>query len=85
MHTTHLRKVGGSVMLSLPPALLDLLQLKVGATVSVEVANGRLVVDPQPKPRYTLEELLALSDFSQPLTEEDRVWLDAPPVGGEFI
>jgi len=85
MHTTHLRKVGGSVMLALPPALLDLLQLKVGATVSVEVANGRLVVDPQLKPRYTLEELLALSDFSQPLTEEDRVWLDAPPVGGEFI
>jgi antitoxin ChpS len=85
MHTTHLRKVGGSVMLALPPALLDLLQLKVGATVSVEVADGRLVVDPQPKPRYTLEELLTLSDFSQPLTEEDREWLDAPPVGGELI
>jgi antitoxin ChpS len=85
MHTTHLRKVGGSVMLALPPALLDLLQLKVGATVSVEVADGRLVVDPQPKPRNTLEELLALSDFSQPLTQEDREWLDAPPVGGEPI
>ena len=85
MHTTHLRKVGGSIMLALPPALLDLLQLKVGATVSVEVADGRLVVDPQPKPRYTLAELLALSDFSQPLTDEDREWLDAPPVGGELI
>jgi len=85
MYTTHLRKVGGSVMLALPPALLELLQLKVGATVSVEVADGRLVVDPQPKPRYTLEELLASSDFAQPLTEEDREWLDAPPVGGELI
>lgn len=85
MHTTHLRKVGGSVMLALPPALLDLLQLKVGATVSVGVSDGRLVVEPQPKPRYTLEELLALSDFSQPPTEEDREWLDAPPVGNEII
>jgi len=85
MHTTHLRKVGGSVMLALPPTLLDLLQLKVGATVSVEVTDGRLVVDPQPKPRYTLEELLALSDFSQPPTTEDREWLDAPPVSGELI
>ena len=85
MHTTNLRKVGGSVMLALPPALLDLLQLKVGAAVSVKVADGRLVVDPQPKPRYTLEELLASSDFSQPLTDEDREWLDAPPVGGEII
>jgi antitoxin ChpS len=85
MHTTYLRKVGGSVMLALPPALLDLLKLKIGAIVSVEVADGRLVVDPQPKPRYTLEELLASSDFSQPLTQEDREWLDAPPVGGEVI
>ena len=27
MHTTNLRKVGGSVMLAVPPALLDVLQL----------------------------------------------------------
>ncbi len=27
MHTTKLRKVGGSVMLSTPPALLDVLHL----------------------------------------------------------
>ena len=59
MHTTNLRKVGGSVMMALPPALLDVLQLKVGATVGIAVADGRLVIDPQPKPQYTLEALLA--------------------------
>ena len=85
MHTTHLRKVGGSVMLALSPALLELLQLKVGAIVSVSVTEGRLVVDPQPKPRYSLEELLALSDFSQPQTSHEREWVDASPVGGELI
>jgi len=31
MHTTNLRKVGGSVMLAAPPVLLDLLRLNVGA------------------------------------------------------
>ena len=31
MHTTTLRKVGGSVMLSVPPALLDILHLRPGA------------------------------------------------------
>jgi hypothetical protein len=28
MHTTNLRKVGGSVMLAVPPALLDILHLR---------------------------------------------------------
>ena len=43
-----------------------------------------LVVDPKPRPRYTLAELLAGSDYSQPQSVEDREWVDAPPVGGEL-
>ena len=85
MHTTNLRKVGGSVMLALPPVLLNLLQLKVGAQVSVDVEGGRLIVQPKQRPRYTLAELLAASDYSQPQTAEDREWIDAPPVGRELI
>ena len=30
MHTTNLRKVGGSVMLAVPPAILDQLHLRLG-------------------------------------------------------
>ena len=85
MHTTNLRKVGGSVMLAVPPAILDLLQLQAGATVGVAVTDGRLVVDPRPQPRYTLAELLAASDYSQPQTAEEREWVDAPAVGRELI
>jgi antitoxin ChpS len=85
MHTTNLRKVGGSVMLAVPPVLLNLLQLKAGATVDVDVENGRLIVEPKPRLRYTLEELLAQSDYSQPVSPEDREWLDAPPVGRELL
>jgi antitoxin ChpS len=84
MHTTNLRKVGGSIMLAVPPVLLNLLQLKVGATVAVDVENGRLIVEPKPRPRYTLAELLAESDYSQPMPEE-REWVDAPAVGGELV
>ncbi len=40
MHTTNLRKVGGSVMLPVPPAFLDQLHLQAGATVGVAVADG---------------------------------------------
>jgi antitoxin ChpS len=85
MHITNLRKVGGSVMLAVPPALLDLLHLKAGAPVGVAVDNGRLVVEASPRPRYTLAELLAASDYSGPLSPEDREWLDTPGMGKEIL
>ena len=85
MHTTNLRKVGGSVMLAVPPAFLDQLQLQVGATVGLAVAEGRLVIDPKPHPRYTLDELLSASDYTQPQSAEEREWVDAPDVGREAL
>jgi antitoxin ChpS len=85
MHFTNLRKVGGSVMLAVPPALLDLLHLKAGEAVGVVVDGGRLIVEASPKPRYTLAELLAGSDFSNSPLPDDRVWLDAPAVGKELL
>ncbi len=84
MHTTNLRKVGGSVMLAVPPAFLDLLHLQAGATVGIAIADGRLVVEPKPRHRYTLAELLAASDYSQSQPAEEREWVDAPVVGGEL-
>lgn len=85
MHTTKLRKVGGSVMLAVPPAFLDQLHLQAGATVGMAIADGCLVVDPKPRQRYTLAELLAASDYSQPQPDEEREWVDAPATGGELI
>jgi antitoxin ChpS len=85
MHTTNLRKVGGSVMLAVPPALLDLLQLQPGAKVGIAVESGRLVVEPQPRPRYTLEELLAQCNPKARRTKEEQQWLDTKPVGTELL
>lgn len=84
MHTTNLRKVGGSVMLAVPPALLDVLQLRVGASVGLAVQDGCLLVNPAPTPRYSLEQLLAQCDASAPLSVEDQAWLDLPAVGNEL-
>lgn len=85
MHTTSLRKVGGSVMLAVPPAFLDQLHLHAGVTVGLAVDRGCLVVNPNPRPRYTLDELLAQCDATADISEEDREWLDARPVGGELL
>jgi antitoxin ChpS len=84
MHTTHLRKVGGSVMLAVPPAVLDLLNLQAGAMVGVAVDGGRLVIEPH-RSKYTLDELLAQCDASAELTSEDQDWLAERPVGTELI
>lgn len=85
MHTTSLRKVGGSVMLAVPPAFLDQLHLHAGVTVGLAVDHGCLVVNPSPRPRYTLDELLSQCDATADISEEDREWLDARPVGGELL
>jgi antitoxin ChpS len=87
MQTTHLhlRKVGGSVMLAVPPAILEQLRLKAGTAVALAIEGERLIMQSRPKPRYTLDELLAASDYLRPMTPEEQEWLDAPPVGRELL
>jgi len=89
MHATAtLRKVGGSVMLTMPAALLNALGLTAGATVDMEVdQNRRLVINPKPRPHYTLDQLLAEAEASgaYPLPPEEREWIDAPAVGRELL
>jgi antitoxin ChpS len=85
MHITNLRKVGGSVMLAVPPGLLDILHLRPGAKVGIAVQSGRLIVEPQQRPRYTLDELLAQCNPKAPRSKEEREWLDDKPAGGELI
>lgn len=85
MHVTSLRKVGGSMMLAVPPALLDVLGLEAGAKVGVAVERGRLVIEPQRRSRYTLDELLAQCNPKAARGRKDREWLDARRAGRELI
>jgi len=85
MSITTLRKVGRSVMLSVPPAFLEQLHLQAGAEVGLAIEHDRLMVDPHPYPRYSLAELLASSDYSQTQPAEERDWVDASAVGGEQV
>ncbi len=85
MHRTNLRKVGGSVMLAVPRAVLDVLHLRPGTKVGIAVERDRLVVEPQKKPRYTLDELLAQCRPRTRRTREERAWLSGKRVGRELI
>lgn len=85
MHKTTLRKVGGSVMVAVPPAILEMLHVSAGSEVGMSVEGGQLVVSPSPRPRYRLEELLARCDVAAAPSAEDREWLESGPVGGELL
>ena len=84
MHTSNLRKVGGSIMITVPRHILELLRLKAGATVGLSVEEGRLIIQPAPRPRYTLDDLLAQCNSNARVSSEEREWLDAPRVGREL-
>ena len=85
MQTTNLSKLGGSIMLAVPPAILEMLHLSAGAAVGMAVDHGRLVVEPSHRPRYSLEELLARCDATAERSTEDRAWQNAAPVGHELL
>jgi antitoxin ChpS len=84
-HAARLRKVGGSVMLAIPKAMLDALDLAPDAAVAVSIHGGKLVVDPKKRRRYTLDELLAQCKPSTRRSHADRDWVVGPPVGRELI
>jgi antitoxin ChpS len=85
MYTVKLRVVGGSVMFAIPKPMLEGLDLHANQQVGVSISDGRIVIEPKVKPRYTLTELMAQCDLEQPVTAEDRAWLAAPAVGREAI
>jgi len=85
MYKAKLRSVGASVMFATPKPILDSLDLRPNTEVSLSISEGRLVVEPSSRPRYSLAELLAQCDPSAPRTEEEQAWLDDEPVGREII
>jgi len=86
MHTTHLRKVGGSVMIAVPPALLGVLGLDIGEKVGLTLKDGQIIIKPKKiKPKYKLADLLSQCDPNAEFTEEEKQWLNAGAVGRELI
>lgn len=85
MYTANLRKVGGSVMLAVPPTILEMLQIKSGSAVHMAVESGRLIIEPGARKKYTLQELLAHCDASAPACAEDGTWTASPATGKELL
>ena len=85
MHTTNLRKVGGSTMLAVPPPILKMLGLKSGSRVTLAIEGQRLVIEQAQRPSYSLNELLDQCAPDMRLSEEEQAWIDSSATGRELI
>lgn len=85
MHRTKLRKVGGSVMMAIPPALLEVADLRTGSDVTVSFSSGKLVIERPAKPAYTLQQLLDVSDYAGEHSGEDNSWTTDSAIGHELL
>ena len=87
MPTATLRRVGGSVMVAVPPDYLKHTGLGPNEVVAWEIEGNRLVMHPTTtvRPRYTLAELLAQCDRTKRRSQSDRDWTSGRAVGRELI
>lgn len=77
-----LRRVGGSIMLAVPPAVLAAMGAHADDAVEMEVTSGRLTVAPKRRKHYTLDELIAQA--AKP-GRRDKAWVAGKPRGRELI
>ncbi len=74
---TALRKMGNSVGMIVPKAILQELGAAVGTPMDVRVEDGRVVATPVRKVREGwAEDAARLAELG--LTDEEREWLDTP-------
>ncbi len=86
MATATLRTLGGSVVMTIPKPILEQAHLRSGAQVDIQFRDGLLVVEPRPKPKYTLAELLARCDAGGLApTADDAEWMNDGPAGEEAL
>ncbi len=78
METT-LRKMGNSTGLILPKAVMHALGVETGAKMQMRVEDGCVIAEPvrEKKVREGWEEAAALIG-AEPLTKDEKAWLDMP-------
>lgn len=77
------RQSGGANIVSIPKAILKTLGLHVGSKLDLVLENNKIVLTPIAD-ELSLEQLLAGSPKSCfKVTEQDREWIDTPPIGKE--
>ena len=70
-------------MMAIPKSLLEGLGFSVNTKVGLSVEQGRLIIEPHTKPKYTLAELMAQCDPTAPESADETAWQTMEPIGRE--
>lgn len=85
--TSKIRRQGGAAVITIPPTLLKLLHLEVGAQLELNVVDGELIARPVAPParkRYSLSELLEGAEELKKLNVQTAEAREGDPVGREL-
>lgn len=80
--TATLRQSGGSIILAIPKAVAQTLDVEAGSVVQLSVEGRVLSVAPV---RRSLADRLARSPRSPAAWRRDDAWLDDAPIGRELL
>ena len=85
MTSVAIRQSGGASIVSIPKAIVKTLGLQIGSQLDLSIENGHIILTPV-EDELTLESLLDGSPKECfKITDEDREWLDMPPIGKEEL
>ena len=56
--TAAIAKWGNSLAVRIPQAIAEQVQIQAGSAISIEIVDGKIVLTPQKRKKYTLDELL---------------------------
>ena len=83
-----IRQSGGANIISIPKAILKILNLHVGSKLTLSVINSNIILTPVIQDEIqemTLEGLLSgTPKEAVQITDEDREWLESIPRGKEI-
>ncbi|WP_294536480.1 PbsX family transcriptional regulator [uncultured Rhodoblastus sp.] len=84
--TSKIRKQGGAAVMTIPPALLKLMDVEIGAQVTLTVEDRKLVAKPaaSARKRYSLGELLKGAEAIRQLNADVAWAREGDPVGHEI-
>lgn len=83
--TTRLQAVDASIMLAIPPALLEQLSLCASDMGSLSLGSKSSMVERLSKPNYSLEELMATSNFTASVSADEAALMSLPAFGRELL
>ncbi|SMH56075.1 AbrB/MazE/SpoVT family DNA-binding domain-containing protein [Mesorhizobium australicum] len=84
--TSKIRRQGGAAVVTIPPALLKLMDVEVGSQLSLSVTDGELIARPVrgARKRYSLGELLEGADAMAELNAQTEWAREGDSVGREL-